>query len=100
MIELRGERVKSHENPMKAVVVKEVEGLTREIGEMIPFWPETISTAEIAKQLGITPTAVLRRLISAQDHFKIFQHGVRYSRLKPDYSNIDEKASKQDRSEK
>ena len=88
--ELRGERVNSKVYvPMKQALARKAQGMNKKIVELIPFWPETIGLPEISKAVGISQSAINARMPGIQEEFLVFQHGTVYSRIKPDFSNLD-----------
>lgn len=88
---LRGERVNSRVNPMRLSIHKSACDLNRRIGEAIPYWPEVISSTELAQKMGLSVTATVSRVAGVQEEFMVFQHKKGFSRIKPDYSNIEER---------
>ena len=86
-----GSRVSSRVyEPMKPHVVHaRVSDENLMIAELVPFWPETISTYKIARIMGMTPSKVMCRLSTVQDRYMIFGDGLSVSRLRDDLSNLD-----------
>lgn len=60
------------------------------IATAVPFWPETISTNELVAITGMHYAAVVSRIYTIQETFRIFDHNGRWSRLNDDLSNIEE----------
>ncbi|MEA4866239.1 MAG: hypothetical protein VB088_12675 [Sphaerochaeta sp.] len=90
-LELRGERVNSNVEPMRLPQPRVATGINKTIAEAIPYWPEVISTTELAQKVGLSLTSVAVRIASIQEEYMVFQHRKNFSRIKPDYSNIEER---------
>jgi hypothetical protein len=90
--ELQGERVNSkNTTPMRKPVARVASGINKAIAEAIPFWPKVISSLELASNVGLSVTAVVSRIAGVQEEYKVFQHKRGFSRIKPDYTNMEQK---------
>jgi len=94
VIELRGERVNSRVTALRPERAKVATGLNKQVALAIPFWPEVITTTELSEKLGISPPSVTSRIATVQEEYLIFQHFKGYSRMKPDYSNINQRRAR------
>lgn len=90
-IRFRGERVNSRIATVRQEIPQTATGLNKQVALAIPFWPEVISTTEIARELEISVPSVTSRIATVQEEYKVFQHKKGFSRIKPDYSNIEER---------
>ncbi|WP_321301005.1 hypothetical protein [uncultured Sphaerochaeta sp.] len=88
-IELRGERINSRVTALRPERAKIATGLNKQVALAIPFWPEVITTTELSEKLGISLPSVTSRIATVQEEYLIFQHFKGFSRIKPDYSNIE-----------
>ncbi len=86
---LRGERVNSRMEPMRLPQPRVASGINKTIAEAIPYWPEVINSSELARKVGLSVTGVTVRIASMQEEYKVFQHRKNFSRIKPDYSNLE-----------
>jgi hypothetical protein len=89
-LELQGERVNSRVSTMKKPFIREIDIVGKKIAQEIPFWPEKTSVVEIARKTGMTVSSVSSRIPSIQEPYLVFQEDHDYSRIKPDFSNMEQ----------
>lgn len=61
---------------------------TDELARAIPYWPETISYAELTEITGLSKASISVRVSSCHEDYLIFADNGRLSRLKQDLSNL------------
>jgi hypothetical protein len=90
---MQAARVSSREQvPIKASMKKgALTDLNRQIAEAIPYWPVTINQLDLARRFGMTVKKIRYRIDVAQDEYLIFEEDRELSRLKRDFSNVDER---------